>query len=99
MSLSALMIGTCASCASSSIRLCPYTRARITSLYRASTRAVSRAVSFTPSWMSSAPRNNAWPPSRAMPVSVETRVRVLRFWKIIAIVFPTCIARARAPEG
>jgi hypothetical protein len=40
----------------------------------------------TRTWMSSEPRNNAHPPSLAMPVSVDTRVRVLRFWKSIASV-------------
>ena len=49
------------------------------------TRAVSRGDSFTPSWMSSRPRNSARPPSRTDAVSAATRVRVLRFEKISAM--------------
>jgi len=53
-----------------------------------STLAVSRMVSFTPSCTSPGPRNSACPPSSAMPVSDDTRVRVDRFWKIIATLSP-----------
>lgn len=38
--------------------------------------------------MSDGPRNNACPPRRFIPVSVETRVRVDRFWKIMAVDCP-----------
>jgi len=53
------------------------------------TLAVSFMDSLTPSWMSVGPRKRALPPRRPMPVSVDTRVRVERFWKIIATDLPS----------
>ena len=76
-------MGTSAYFASSVISLWAKTRAKIKSLKRLKTLAVSLIDSFTPNWMSEGPKNNACPPSMDMPVSVETRVRVDLFWKII----------------
>ena len=44
-------------------------------------------------------RNRPWPPSLAMPVSVETRVRVLRFWKIIAMDWPRMLVHTSSFAG
>ena len=82
------MTGTVACSANSSMSLCEKTRARMMELNLLRTRAVSFMDSFTPSWMSDGPRKRACPPRRFMPVSVETRVRVDRFWKIMAVDWP-----------
>ena len=82
-------------------------RAITPSTYRPSTRAVSFSGSPCPSWMSSGPRNIAWPPSRVIPVSKETRVRVEGFSKIIpsvaslsrGSVSPAFIAAARSSSA
>jgi hypothetical protein len=79
LSESALITGTDASRASSSTSAWANTLARMTLLKRDKTRAVSVMLSFVPSWMSSLPRNSACPPIMEKPVSVDTRVRVLRF--------------------
>mmetsp|Transcript_6565 Transcript_6565/g.17843 ORF Transcript_6565/g.17843 Transcript_6565/m.17843 type:complete len:204 (+) Transcript_6565:474-1085(+) len=86
---SALMMGTVEYLASSSMSLCENTRAKTNELNLARTEAVSRMDSLTPSWMSDGPRNRACPPSSAMPVSVDTRVRVDLFWKIMLTESPS----------
>jgi hypothetical protein len=52
------------------------------------TLPVSFIDSLTPSWISWGPSINPWPPSRNMPVSVDTLVRVDLFWKIMLMVCP-----------
>jgi hypothetical protein len=54
----------------------------------------SRSVSLTPSWMSSFPRNMGCPPMAAMAASVETRVRVDRLLKDMAMVLPRSADRS-----
>ena len=75
---------------------CSNTRAKMMLLNRLSTRAVSSRLSFWPSWMSRSPRYSAWPPKCRMPISVLTRVRVLRFWKIMPMLSPASGVNAAA---
>lgn len=64
------------------------TRATIQQVMLEMTRDVSYKDSFTPSWISSFPRNMGCPPSLMTAASVDTRVRVERLLNIIATAWP-----------
>lgn len=82
------MTGTEESFASPTTSACFATRATMHDTMDEMTTEVSYSDSLTPNWMSSLPRNIAWPPIAATALSVDTRVRVLRLLNIIATVLP-----------
>ena len=86
--VSALITGTSA-CSASSITL-PWSTVRMTmaSTNRDNTFAVSSIVSPRPSCMSRPASTTGWPPSRAMPTSNDTRVRVDGCSKMRATLLP-----------
>src|SRR5690606_30165497 len=75
-SVSALTTGTVAWAAISSIRSWPKVRHTIAETMRVSTSVVSATDSPRPSWLEPASITSGLPPSSAMPVAKETRVRV-----------------------
>jgi hypothetical protein len=82
------MTGTLECFAKSATSECGPTRATMQEVMLEITTEVSYRVSLTPSWISSFPKNMAWPPIVATAASVETRVRVDRLLNIIATVLP-----------
>ena len=80
------MTGTVECWASSTMSLWGPTLATMPATMLDITLLVSWRDSFTPSWMSSFPRNIVCPPIVVMADSVETRVRVLRLLKSSAMV-------------